>query len=50
MRDSDLWTGPKDEAGRSSSGGDTGFEAATGPRLTGPLPGSLVTDVGADTQ
>lgn len=48
MRDIYLWTGPKDEAGRSRSGGDPDFEAAVGPRLIRPLPGSLVTDVGAD--
>lgn len=48
MRDIYLWTGPKDEAGRSKSGGDPDFEVPAGPRLIRPLPGSLVTDVGAD--
>lgn len=32
----------------SRSGGDTDFEAAAWPQLIRPLPGSSVTDVGAD--
>lgn len=47
-QDGYLGTGPGGGAGRSRSAGDPGFEAAAGPRLTAPLPRSLVTDVAAD--
>lgn len=47
MRDIYLWTGPKDEVGDPEVE-TPDLEAAAGPRLIRPLPGSLVTDVGAD--